>query len=138
MARCLRWLTFALVMGGCGAGPAPQHLRLADAHTQGSRIDWTRPLVLEINPGDRLPVRIAFSDQLFELNPAAPKLELVAKRRGFIRIDAGRITSSLNGDDFEKSPLAPGQFRFGLAITRQGSSIEVAVTTPRRAEGTKP
>jgi hypothetical protein len=134
MNHVLRTLAVSLLVSGC-AGSAPvQRVRLADAASQGARIDWTKPLVLEVQPGDRLPVRITFVDQLFDLAPAAPLIELVAKRRGFIRIEPGRITSSLTGADFETSPLAPGQFRFGLSITRQGSWLELAVTTPRHAE----
>ena len=134
MGHVLKMLAVSLLISGCAGNAAAQHMRFADAASQGARIDWTKPLVLEVEPGDRLPVRITFVDQLFDLAPAAPVIELVAKRRGFIRIEPGRITSSLTGADFESSPLAPGQFRFGLSITRQGSWLELAVTTPRHAE----
>jgi hypothetical protein len=129
------WLTW-----GCAAAPPAQHLRFADAAAHGSSIDWARPVVLEFQPGDRLPVRLAFSDQLFELSPAVPALELVAKRRGFLRIEPGGIRGSLSGDDFDVSPLAPGQFRFGLSVTKDGSWLELGLVTPRHAEvrGQKP
>jgi hypothetical protein len=134
MNPVLKLLSVSLLIGGCAGSAPAQRLRFADAASHGARIDWSKPIVLEIEPGDRLPVRIGFSDQLFELTPSAPPIELVAKRRGFIRVELGRISSSLTGADFESTPLAPGQFRFGLAITRQGSWLELALTTPRHAE----
>jgi hypothetical protein len=121
-----------LLVGCAGAAPA-QHLRFADVAAHGAPVDWRRPIVLEFQPGDRLPVRFAFSDQVFELEPAAPPLALVAKRHCFVRIEAGRITSSLSGADFDEKPQAPGSFHVGLAITREGTWIDAAVATPRRA-----
>ncbi|HYP90300.1 MAG TPA: hypothetical protein VEQ59_19145 [Polyangiaceae bacterium] len=126
-----------LVVGlstACGAAAPAQHVRFADiaSGVGGARIDWTKPIVLEFQAGERLPIHVAFSDQLFDLTPPAPDLAFVAKRRCFVRIDNGRITSSLTGTDFEKRPAAPGQFRFGIALTKDGSWVEVAVTTPRR------
>jgi hypothetical protein len=134
MNRLASFVVIAGLLMGCGAAAPAQHLRFADAATQGGRLDWTRPIVLEFQPGDRLPVRVAFSDQIFELTPDVPQLELVAKRHGFVRIDGHRITGSLSGEDFDASPLAPGQFRFGLALTKSGSWLELAVVTPRHAE----
>ncbi|HYQ14829.1 MAG TPA: hypothetical protein VEQ58_03700 [Polyangiaceae bacterium] len=116
----------------CGAAAPAQHLRFADAATGAGRIDWTKPVVLEFEAGDRLPVHIAFTDQLFELTPAKPDVVFVAKRHGFVRIDGAHITSSLTGADFDQKPSAPGQFRFGIALTKDGNWIEMAVTTPRR------
>lgn len=134
MFRSLSVLATTVLISACAAAPPVQRLRFADASAKGAKIDWTKPFVLEIQPGDRLPVRISFSDQIFDLNPAAPPIELVARRHGYIRVEPGRISSSLTGADFDTSPLAPGQFRFGLAITRQGTWLELAVTTPRHAE----
>ena len=125
-----------LLLTGCGAAPPPQHMRLADNGQGGAAggIDFNRPIELEFQPGDRLPIRLEFSDQLFELAPAAPPLEFVAKRHGFVRIDGPRITTSLTGADFEAKPRTPGSFRFGLALTRQGSWVELVVKTPRHRE----
>lgn len=122
------------MLGGCGAAPAAQHLRFADVGKGGGGIDWSRPIVLEFQPGDQLPIRLEFSDQLFELSPAPPPLAFVAKRHGFVRIEGTRITSSLTGADFDAKPSAPGSFRFGLAITRQASWVELVVKTPRHPE----
>ena len=127
-------LILSLLLGACATAAPAQHLRFADAAGTGASIDWTRPIVLEFQAGDRLPVRISLADQLFELSPAAPQLQLVAKRRGFVRIEPGRVSASLSGDDFDLDPLSPGTFRFGLAVTRQGSWLELAMTTPRHAE----
>lgn len=130
-------LALCLLLSACGAAAPAQHLRFGDAASTGASIDWSRPVVLEFQAGDRLPVRISLADQLFELTPGAPQLQLVAKRRGFVRIEPGRVTSSLTGDDFDLTTLAPGTFRFGISVTRQGSWLELAMTTPRHAEPEK-
>lgn len=127
-------IALALLFSGCGAAPPAQHIRFSDAAHSGSGIDWTRPIVLEFQRGDRLPVHMSLSDQLFDLSPDAPQLELVAKRRGFVRIEPGRVSSSLTGDDFDTRPLGPGTFNFGLSITPGGTWVALAVTTPRHAE----
>lgn len=125
-----------LLLSGCGAARPAQHLRFADIGNGGvaGGIDFNRPIELEFQPGDRLPIRLEFSDQLFELSPTAPPLAFVAKRHGFVRIDGARITSSLTGDDFEAKPRVPGSFRFGLAVTRQGSWVELVVRTPHHPQ----
>jgi hypothetical protein len=130
-------LLLPLLLAGCAPARPAQHVRFADVAGSGFRVDWTRPLVLEFQPGDRLPVHLALSDQLFDLSPAAPPLELVAKRRGFVRIEPGQVSASLTGDDFDTKPLAPGTFNFGISVTRQGTWLALAVTTPRHAEPTR-
>lgn len=127
-------MSFMLLGAGCAAAPPAQHLRYADIGKTGAGIDWRRPIVLEFQPGDQLPIHLTFTDQLFDLSPAAPAMAFVAKRHGFVRIEGARITSSLTGTDFDAKPLAPGQFHFGLAITRDGKWIDAGVTTPRRRE----
>jgi hypothetical protein len=119
----------------CGSAAPAQRLRYGDAPEAAARLDWSRPIELTFQPGDRLPIQLTFSDQAFQLVPAAPALELVATRHCIVRIEDGRITKSLSGD-FSERPLAPGAFRFGLAITRQGKHLELAVTTPRHPEPT--
>jgi hypothetical protein len=118
----------------CGAAAPAQRLRYAHAELDGARqLDWSQPIELVFEPGDRLPIQVSFSDQAFELVPAAPPLELVARRHCVVRIEKGRITKSLDGD-FSASPVAPGSFRFGIAITPEGKHLELAVSTPRQAE----
>jgi hypothetical protein len=130
--RVVCWLLGSSCWACAGAAPVGSQLRFADAARAGANVDWSKPVVLEFQPGDRLPVALSFSDQAFALVPAAPKLELVAQRRCFVRIDSTGITTSLTGKDFDVKPSAPGKFRFGLAITRAGSQLQVVLTTPRR------
>jgi hypothetical protein len=138
MIKLCRTLVLSTLLMACGAAAPAQHVRFADLAKGGAGgLDWRTPIVLEFEAGDRLPIHVAFSDQLFELSPASPPLELVAKRHGFVRIEGTGITTSLSGDDFETKPLAPGTFRLGLAVTRQGTFVDLAATTPRKREPIK-
>jgi hypothetical protein len=139
-ARALTMMCVGGMVSACAGAQPAQHLKFSEASHTGGQLDFTRPFVLEFEPGDRLPIHLEFTDQLFELQPAKPDLVLVAKRHGFVLIDGAHVVSSLRGDDFDVKPEEPGRFRFGLAITRQGSWIDAAVTTPRHAEpgGTAP
>lgn len=131
------WLIGATLSLGCGGSAPAQRIRFADANATARTLDWSQPIELEFQPGDRLPIQISFSDQAFELVPAAPPLELVATRHCIVRIEDGHITKSLTGD-FEARPVSPGTFRFGIAITPQGKHLELAVATPRQAEPAQP
>ncbi len=117
----------------CGGVAPAQRIRYADPSSAARTLDWSKPIELEFQPGDRLPIQVTFSDQAFELVPAAPPLELVATRHCIVRIEDGHITKSLDGD-FSKQPVSPGTFRFGIAITREGKHLELAVSTPRHPE----
>ncbi len=129
--------TLVALLTACGAAAPAQRLRFADATHNAGHLDWSRPVELEFQAGDRLPIRVAFSDQAFELIPGAPALELVAKRHCVVRIENGKISKSLTGD-FESRPLAPGTFHFGFAITRDAKWLNLAVTTPQEFEPVTP
>ena len=59
-------------------------------------------------------------------------------QRGLIlagaNLKAAGLAGSLTGNDFDTKPLAPGSFSFGISITRQGTWLALAMTTPRHAE----
>jgi hypothetical protein len=132
MFRITAAVAILALTSACSPALPAQRIRFADAI--GAQLDWSRPLELEFMPGDRLPIHLAFSDQAFDLVPAAPALELVAKRRCVVRIEQGGISKSLTGDDFDARPLAPGQFRVGFTMTRAGKWLEVAIRSPRQRE----
>ncbi|HEX3595881.1 MAG TPA: hypothetical protein VHU80_12305 [Polyangiaceae bacterium] len=118
---------------GCAAhAPPPLHVRYAELE-HGPRAHEGQPVIVELDPGDRIPVALRFSDDAFELDPAAPKLDLVARRRCFILVGSDRIKTSLTGNDFDERPKTPGHFRVELQLTREQRGLVVEVTTPRHA-----
>lgn len=120
----------------CGAPAAPplrvRYAELARVPVLGDG----RSVIVEFDPGDRIPVELTFKDDAFELHPSDPKLELVARRRCFIQMGPDRLKTSLTGDDFDRAPRAPGRFHVGLELTRERKRLVVDVTTPKRPDGT--
>src|SRR5690349_9935379 len=84
-------VSFVLVLTACGAAnaPAARAYRFADlvARPESGAHVFEAPAILEFEPGDRLPLRLEFSDVHFALDPAAPPLALVAREHCFVRID---------------------------------------------------
>jgi len=120
-------------LGGCAAHSAPP-LRVRYAEL--ARPPELRPgqaIIVELDPGDRIPIDLRFSDDAFDLTPSPPKLELVARRRCFIQVGPTRLKTSLTGADFERAPRAPGRFHVGLRLGR-ASRLIVEVTTPRHPD----
>ena|SRR5579871_1451630 len=93
-----------------------------------------RSVIVEFDRGDRIPVELTFKDEAFELEPAGPKLELVARRRCFIQVGPDRLKTSLSGTDFDRHPRAPGYFHVGLELTRERRRLVVDVTTPKHPD----
>lgn len=120
----------------CGAPAAPPlRVRYAELDHSPALADG-RSVIIELDPGDRIPVVLTFKDDAFELEPSDPKLELVARRRCFIQIGPDRLKTSLTGNDFDRAPRAPGRFHVGLELTRERRRLVVEVTTPKHPDGT--
>ncbi len=118
---------------GCAAhAPEPLRVRYAEI-ARGPSARAGQSVVVEFAPGDRLPVALHFTDDAFDLSPATPPLELVAKRHCFVMMGPNRLKTSLDGKDFEQKPKAPGRFRVGLELTRERQQLVVDVTTPKHA-----
>jgi hypothetical protein len=121
---------------GCGGAAAPPlRVRYAELDDYPALADG-RSVIVEFDPGDRIPVELTFKDDAFDLMPVGPKLELVARRRCFIQIGPDRLRTSLTGSDFDRAPRAPGRFHVGLELTRQRRRLVVDVMTPKHRDGT--
>jgi hypothetical protein len=134
-----RALTFALFcavtsLPACAATPAPYRVRFSDfAHGAAVGYDGKRALVVELQPGERIPVNLQFDGQDFDLVPAHPSLELVAKHHCFVRFWRDGIRTSLDGEHFDEKPRIPGRFRIGLeSHPGQATRLDVVVVGPRR------
>jgi hypothetical protein len=120
-------------LAGCARTPAASTpIRYGDLGRSAS-LDVRGPFVVEFQAGDRVPVHFDFSGEDFELAPAHPEMELVAKHRCFVRFSAEGVRSSLDPRTFDGKPRTPGTFRFGLKVVRgQPAAVDVAIVTPRR------
>lgn len=126
----------SLVLGalGCASSAEPYRVRYADIGS-GAMKDFrgTVPLVVEFQQGDRLPVNFSFTGEDFELEPAKPKLELVAKGHCFVRFDEDGIRVSLDGEHFDQKPRVPGSFRVGFNAQRgKPTKLDVVIVAPQR------
>jgi hypothetical protein len=129
------WVALAgLTALGCAHSVTPRHVRYADINS-GALQGYTgaEPLIIEFQPGDRLPVNFEFTGEDFELQPQHPSLELVAKRHGFVRISAKGIRTSPDPDHFDAKPSQPGSFRLGFGAAQgKPAKLDVVIAAPRR------
>ena len=117
---------------GCGHEAAATRVRFAD-FGQGALkgYDGSRPLIIEFQPGERLPVNLEVDGEGFELEPRHPPLELVAKEHCFVRVGADGFRVSRDGVHFDK-PSQPGSFRIGFwSRPGQQTKLDVIVHGPR-------
>jgi hypothetical protein len=131
------WSLLGLLLAavsGCAASPPPFHARYAEIG-RGALAEYRgdRPMVVEFLPGERLPVDLRVESEDFELVPAQPPLELVAKRRVFVRFGSDGIRTSTDGINFGQKPHEPGRFQLGFAATKTAPpKLQVYVTAPKR------
>jgi len=91
-----------------------------------------RPLVVEFQKGDRVPVDFHFDGQYFALTPV-PAFDVIATEHCFVRFWRDGIRVSPDAEHFDGKPRQPGQFRLGLSSAAgQGAKLEISVRTPRR------
>ena len=123
-----------LAAQACGASLLPaQQFRYADLTHDATqtRHMLEQPFILEFAPGDRLPIDMSLDAELFQLEPATPALALVAKRRCFVRVDAGGIHAGADKSVLARKPASPGSFFLGFTARAQGPALRVAIKTPR-------
>jgi hypothetical protein len=119
---------------GCAASPPPFHARYAEIG-KGALAEYRgdRPLVIEFLPGDRLPVDLRIESEDFELVPAQPPLEFVAKRRVFVRFGSDGMHVSSDGVNFDQKPREPGRFQLGFSATKTTPpKLQAHVVAPKR------
>lgn len=118
----------AALASACAATPPAMRLRARDVAANPPK-GITFPLIVEFQEGDVVPVTFVVSGQLVATPDDLPPIKLIAKRRFFVRIDKDGIRTSLDGEHFGK-PSAPGSFRAGLGVTKNGVHGTVEVVTP--------
>jgi hypothetical protein len=119
---------------GCAASPPPFHARYAEIG-KGALAEYRgdRPLVVEFQPGERLPVDLRIESEDFELVPAQPPLEFVAKRRVFVRFGSDGMRMSSDGVNFDQKPREPGRFQLGFSATKTTPpKLQAHVVAPKR------
>jgi hypothetical protein len=133
-ARTCALLCALASLPACAATPAPYRVRFADlAHGGAVGYDGQRPLVIELQPGERVPVNLQFDGEDFDLVPAHPSLEFVAKHHCFVRGWRDGIRVSLDGEHFDEKPRTPGRFHVGFeAHSGEATRLDVVVVGPRR------
>lgn len=114
--------------------PVPIRLNELDAATFRD-VGAGRPVVIELQPGDRIPVELVVDGEVFSTDPAPATFMLKAKRAFFLRIAGTELKTSLDGKSFDAKPSAPGAFRIGLVkTTEKGPLVSVHITTPVHAQ----
>lgn len=124
----------AAAVSGCAASPPPFHVRYAEIE-RGALANYrgAEPLLVEFQPGDRVPVDLRVETEDFEFVPAQAPLEFVAKRRVFVRFGKDGIRASSDGVNFDKKPREPGRFSIGFGANKTApTKLEVRVVTPKR------
>jgi hypothetical protein len=109
-------------------------VRLADLGSRtGLSFDGRTPVIVELSPGDRLPVHLTFTSDNFALEPSHPEVALVATRHCFVRLGPDGVRVSTDGVSFDAKPHHPGSFRAGLSAA-QGTAphVEIAIDAPQR------
>jgi hypothetical protein len=117
---------------GCAHETAPARVHFAD-FAQGALkgYDGSRPLIIEFQPGETLPVNLEVDGEGFRLEPQHPPLALVATEHCFVRVGSDGFRLSHDGQHFDK-PAQPGSFRVGFwSRPGQPTHLDVSVHGPR-------
>lgn len=127
MQKCL--LLALLLAVGCASPMPAVHIKASD-RGKAAQLQPGQPLVVEFEPGDAIPLRVAVNGSLVDLEPANPPLVLRAKRRFFLRIEGSSIKVSLDGVNFEPPRSKSGSFALGFGVDDGGPSASVGISTP--------
>jgi hypothetical protein len=120
-------------LSGCAHAPEPVRVRLDGLATLGPVDFREHPLVLELREGDVIPIELGFESELVELTPTAPGLAFRARKPFFVRMSSEGLAVSIDGVHFNQRPAAPGSFRLGLGVHKEGARVDVHVRTPTHA-----
>lgn len=122
----------ALATVACGHEVAAPHVRFADFGKGALKsYDGSRPLMVEFQAGERVPVNLQVSGEGFELAAPHPALEMVVTEHCFVRVDSDGFRISRDGQHFDK-PRTPGTVRFGFwSGPGQPGRLDVIIAGPR-------
>ncbi len=121
-------------LAACAPSLEPIRVRASDLGHLGAVNDARgRPVVIELDEGDTVPIDLSFTGDLVELTPPEPALAFKARRRFFLRMSADGLAVSLDGVHFGVRPKEPGSFRLGVSATSQGTRVHVDIKTPVHA-----
>jgi hypothetical protein len=128
-------LAFTLAtLGACAPAVEPVRVRAADlAGTHVIDDLRVRPVVIEFDEGDAVPIDLSFTGDLLELTPASPVLGFRARRRFFVRLSRDGLALSLDGVHFGVRPKEPGTFSLGVSASPEGARVHVDIKTPAHA-----
>jgi hypothetical protein len=127
------FVSAGLMALGCAHAAAPMRVRYGDIDKGAMKgLTAGQPLIIEFQPGDRIPVNFELTGDGFELEPQHPQLELVVKEHYFLRVGDGGLRMSPDPDHFDK-PKHPGSFRVGFWLgPDQRAKVNVVVAAARR------
>ena len=137
MRRELMFIATAFAITACAPTPEPRYVRLSEL-THGGPLDLNRPLVIEVDPGDTVPLDFSLQGPLFESPKDAPPITLRAKRHFYLRIGRDGLRSSFDRNDFSGRPVKPGSFQIGFGVTKTGPLATVHIRTPTPPGGNEP
>jgi hypothetical protein len=124
------FLGLAAALSGCARPPEPQYVRSADLGKMGGALSLDRPIIVEFQEGDIIPLQFTLSGPFVQSPEGAPPIPLRVARRFFLRIDKDGLRSSVNGKDFDQRSAQPGQFQAGVGVTKEGVKAHISIRTP--------
>jgi hypothetical protein len=123
----------ALLAAGCGGAlPEPVLVRVHEGSKLAGVDVRQRPIVVELMPGDEVPLDVKVDGDLITTAPDAPPLKLVARRHFFVRFSKRGLETSLDNVHYGDK-IAPGSFAFGVGFTPAGPRATIQLSTPKLA-----
>lgn len=125
---------FALSTAACGSTPDPRpplQLRVGQPVPEDTGVADGRPIVVELQEGDELPLAFSVDGDLLATPADAPPVRLVAKRHFFLRVDRDGVSTSFDGVHFDRKGRGKGSVSVGLGVRKEGVRAEVRVVPPK-------
>ena len=96
-----------LLASACSTPKEPRFVRASDLGQLGE-FKFDRPLVIELMPGDIIPLEVKVDGPLVKSPDTMVSIPLVARQRFFLRIDGSGLKTSLDGKSFDRAPPLRG------------------------------
>lgn len=137
MIRTASLLSSFLALTACGSAPLPEPVvvRASDPSAL-ARVDpKTRPVIIEVDPGDAIPLTVSVDGDLIATPPGQAPVTITARRRFFVRATKDGLALSLDGVHWDPKRLARGAIAFGFGVTAaSGARANLTITTPTLAQ----